>query len=133
MKKKWLLFIISVVILTGCGNTKTLTCTTGDGDVGEIYTFKFTKEKLKTIVVKEIVEAESKEEAEAYKKQVEEELKIFAKMYNLTTKVTVKDKKVTSIIEVDIDKLADENKNDFENATYEEMKKNSEKAGMSCK
>ncbi len=133
MKKQWFVFIILVVMLTGCGNTKTLTCTTGAEDgVEEIYTFQFTKEKLKTIIAKEIVELESKDEAEEYKKQVEEDLKLFSEQA-FTTKVTVKDKKVTSVIEIKIEDLKDEDKNDYENATYEEMKKNSEKTGLSCK
>lgn len=133
MKKRWIILIILAAILTGCGNTKTLTCTTGaDDGVEEIYTFKFTDEKLKTIIVKEIVETESVEEAEEYKKQAEEDMKLFANQ-SLTTKVTLKDKTVTSVIEVKVEDLKDEDKADYENVTYEEMKKNSEKTGLSCK
>jgi len=125
---------ILLLILTGCGNTKTLTCSSeNDGGVTEKYTFKFSKEKLKTIIFEETVEVESEEEGEKYKKQVEEEMKVFSKLYNLKSNVTFKNKKVISTIEVTIEKLNDEYKSEFENVTYEEMKQNSTKTGLSCK
>lgn len=136
MKKNLVSLIILFVttsLLTGCENTKTLTCTSGTGDDSEeIYTYKFSKDQLKTIIVKEIVKVESKEEGEKYKKQAEEEMKLFADK-PLSLKVTVKDKEVIAVTEIDVEKLSDEDREGLDNITYEEMKKNSEKTGMHCK
>ena len=124
--------LVTAVTLTGCGNTKTLTCTMTEDGVTETHVYKFSKDKLTKMTYKEEMEAESEEQAQEYKKLAEESSELLSGE-GITTKVDVKGKKVTSVMEADLSKMDDDAKKNVEDTTYDEVKKEEEEDGFSCK
>ncbi len=125
--------LVTAVTLTGCGNTKTLTCTATENGEKETYTYKFSKDKLTKATIKAEMEAESEEQAQEYKKSAEEEGAGLFEGEGITTKVEVKGKKVMATIEMDIEKMSEEDKATVANKTYDEIKKEAEEDGYTCK
>lgn len=152
MKKLTLLVIMTfyLIILTGCGNTKTLTCTQEEDSVND----KIDKTGLQVkLVFNKDGEDISKYIQTAYinyNKTISDE--DFDLEYNdansacdeyknytgVTCKAIKNGKKISLVIEVDVKKANDETKtafylNELDEKNYDDMKKNAEESGYTCK
>lgn len=135
MKKNLLAVVVAAVAVTtlaGCGNTKTLTCTSESDELKQTQIYKYEKDELKKVTMEEEIEAESDDEAKELKATVEEEMKFFD-MDGVTAKVSQKGKKVTATVEMTIDKLSDEYKSSINTQSYDDVKTSLEADGYSCK
>lgn len=145
MKKYLGLLVVMVfgfAFLTGCGSTKTLTCTrsedeegmemnttmnvTFDNDVisgaNAIMEFKVPEEYLKVLPIEKFAE------------EIEKEF-IGSIPEGVTTDTKSKGDTITITMDIDVDKLDNKSKEemDLDGSSYEEVKKSLEEEGYSCK
>ena len=70
--------------------------------------------------------------SQEYKKLAEESSELLSGE-GITTKVDIKGKKVTAVMEADLSKMDDDAKKNVEDTTYDEAKKEEADKGFSCK
>ncbi len=141
MKRKFIVLtalLVTVVTLTGCGNTKTLTCT-NDTNATREAKIVYSKDEVKKMTIKQFLgEGSTKEEVEEAKKTYEEQLEK-NKKDGMTVKVIVEDMKLFLSMEVEIDKLDEETKKSYlesvagADQSYDATKKSLEDEGYICK
>lgn len=132
------LVVMVCVLMTGCGDSgKKLTCKGKEGNADTEAIVKFDKEeKINFVTIKSSSEATSKEEAKAAKTILDTTYgPQFEKVEGVSYKSEVKNKRVTMILDIDISKTADDVKASFATSasTYDEIKKEYEDKGYSCK
>lgn len=152
MKKFLMLAIISIGLftLTGCGNTKVLTCTMEkDSTYDEIettgnqvkLTFNKKGDKIEKysqnmyIIYNSSVSSEDFDSEYNDAKSACDEYKDYT---GITCKVTKTGKKISLIIEVNLEKANKEiieefSLNEIDDETYDSMKKDAETSGYTCK
>ncbi len=135
--------LVTAVTLTGCGKNKTLECTVTAETAKDliladkqtaIMTFK--DNQLSKASIEMTIEAESKEEAEEYKKQFEQLMEMDKSDSKMEYKMKIDGTNLVVSSEIaDIDKMdADERKEEFgEDTSYDGLKKYFEDQGYSCK
>lgn len=145
MKKRVLLGIvagISLVTLSGCGNTQTLTCTQTQED-SEITTtqemiveFQNNEASKFTITFNMVAENASAEDLKTAEDLVESTFSSFEES-GMEVDVSSDDTSVTAKISADFSKMTDEEKDEVgftgSDSTYETIKETLESEGYTCK
>ena len=140
MKKYLIALVALLVVVTGCGNTKKLTCTETDEGTETVAVMEFDKENAMT---KMTVTATEKFEKELTK----EELEMYQGISSLACasftaesvecEVNVTSKELKLVVSYDITKMTDEELAEAgltkENTTYDAAKKDLEDDGYTCK
>lgn len=141
MKIRYLLGIVCILgCLTGCGGEKKLSCTLEGKDLGkklleqtDIY---FNKKEVTKVTskIKTTYENEYKEEIETTYKALEESVKQYKEEDGIKTKLTKGDDNISVELTFDMKKQkASENSGFATNASQDELKKELEEKGYTCK
>lgn len=138
--KNWKVLVLVVmlcVFMTGCGDSgKKLSCKGKEGTADTEAIVKFKDDKVSKVTIKSSTEANSKEEAKAAKTILDTTYgPQFETIDGVSYKSEVKSKKVTMILDIDISKTTDDIKESYTTSasTYDEIKKEYEKKGYTCK
>ncbi len=137
MKKYFVILVVTLLFVTGCGDKK-LVCTASEVDETVEATFKFKNDEVSTATFKMTFKTDSKEEAEEGKKDLDIVMgSTYSKMDGVTYDSKLKGKNVLVTVTMDFSNLDEETKEEFlaQARTYEEIKSNLEKSGngYSCK
>lgn len=147
MRKKIMFgLLLMVVMVTGCGKGKTLTCTykARDSfvDMNDKYTLKFDKkgENVNSItgVYTAIFLDYSDDEVKKEYEKSKEECDGFNKLKGISCKVSLSGKKlerteIVNVSELDSSSKDEASLDDIENLTYENAKERFVDAGFTCK
>ena len=141
MKKIAALFIIGSVLLTGCGKNRLVCKQTKEIDgieSTETYTFVFQEEEVKTAALKNTIKLSgdynTKEFIQQFKDSAQESADIYNETNGVTAKVSTRKNKITLNVEMQREKMSEEDQQYFElDLTKEELKENLEGNGYSCK
>lgn len=151
MKKvmSFLLVLVAVVLLTGCGSGKTLTCTNTEEQNGasmkQTVEMKFKKDKVTNVKMT----LETKAVDSSVKEQWSTVSSMLESMYGntkdvdgikVTTKNDDKNFNYTVTVAIDVKKAKEEDLAEYDmtgsldsEVTYEDMKKDAEASGFTCK
>lgn len=139
MKKSLIVFMaIMLLAMTGCGNTKTLTCTAEEDGQKTVVTMKFKDDKLTTMVQDMTLEFDNELE-ESEQTMVKSYLDLACSAYDydgVECKVSASAKSASIYLSIDITKLNDEAKEELEysgDETYDSLKNEAEEDGYTCK
>lgn len=137
MKKYLIAVVVLLLVMTGCGNTKKLTCTLEKEKSKEVLTFNYKKDEL--------VKVEGISTIYANKEVNEEDLALYGEFTcsllgdeeYIDCSIEPKGKNVEITITMDLENLTDAELEEMgyakENSSYEEMKKDAEADGYTCK
>ena len=140
MKKYLIALVALLVVVTGCGNTKKLTCTmTEDGENAKAV-MEFDKEdkltKMTMTMSQDFEQELTKEEVELYQGVMSAACASYPDEY-ADCEVKVDKKKMEIIVSYDVSKMTDEQIEemgiDKTTMSYDEMKKDAEADGFTCK
>lgn len=138
MKKYFMTFSIllfTLLLVTGCGDKK-LVCTVSEIDETVEAIVKFKDDEASTATFKMTFKADSKEEAEEGKKEVDAFIgSTYSAMNGVTYKSELKGTNVLVTITMEIAELDEDTRKEYlgDKSTYEEIKAGLEKNGYSCK
>lgn len=145
MKKRVLLGIVtgvSLVTLSGCGNTQTLTCTQTQEDDGTTATqemvveFQNNEASKFTMTMNMVAENASAEDLKTAEGILESTFSAFEEN-GMDVDVSSDDTSVTAKVSADFTKMTDEEKDEVgftgSDNTYETIKENFESEGYTCK
>lgn len=133
--------LVTIVSLTACGDSgKTLTCTQSKSDNGftneEKVVYKLKKNKVKSATLTTTIKAEGDyaQYIEDYKTNAKETADDFNKLDGVSAKVESKDNKVSVIIDLNPEKMSEDNYNLYNmGESYESLKDKYSKDGYTCK
>lgn len=129
MKKS--LAVISILLLTGCGNK--ITCKTENGPIEQKFEISYKEDEIQTIKTTKTYKFTDKEEFKSYESVIQYTVK--AEMSdNVTTKYKKKNKKYLLIKEYNIQKMNEEElKKVNMSRSKSEIIENFENSGLTCK
>lgn len=144
MKRKLCLIGIvglSALVLTGCGGTKTLTCTKTETDNGlsmtTTATTKFDGNQVTNLSMKMDFETENEESIDLMKSLLEQQFEVYNSEKGITTEISAAGKIITIKIDIDPKNASDTVKEEFDvsdfHESYSKVKKDFEKDGYQCK
>lgn len=126
-------FFVCLLVLTGCGSTKKLTCTKADDDAKVDVVAKFDENGvISSFVETDTFTFDSASEAEEAKTLTD----AFSSTYNALDGYTYSSKvsgtKLIVSITIDVSKLSEDEKEDY-SLTYDQAKENLVQSGYTCK
>lgn len=140
MKKYLIALVALLIVATGCGNGKKLTCTKEDDEANSVVNIQFDKNDVVTTMEIVATTKFEKELNETEKAALEEYAATMCEDYPddfADCKINVSSKSLELKITYDIANMTEEEKEEFgfseESGTYDEMKKDAEKDGFTCK
>lgn len=129
MKK--LLILITVLLLTGCGNT--ITCKTNGGKISEKYKIKYNNNEITNLKTIKSYNFDTKEQFEKFESIVQYNVKA-GTADNITSKYKKKNKKYILIQDYNIEKMTEEELNEYGlNKNKNEFVNNLKDSGLKCK
>lgn len=142
MKKKYLIIIISLVLISGCDKKKTLTCTKTEQETGmnltTTTTTNFKNDKIASIKLELNAKLDSTyvKYKDTIKKSLEQQYSIYKDEKGVTYHTSVKDDNIKFNLIVDNKAISKETRkklNISNGEGYEKSKKLLEKDGYTCK
>lgn len=138
MKKYLIALVALLVVATGCGNSKKLTCTMTEDGAKEEIVMTYKKDDLAKIEMTSTTVSEeeiSKDEIAMYEGFVCGMLNAMSEQVDC--KVSAKGKELTMKVTMNIEKMTAEELEELgykaEETSYEDMKKAAEEDGYTCK
>lgn len=138
MKKYLIALVALLVVATGCGNNKKLTCTMEEDGSKEEMIMTYKKDELVKIEGVSTIVSDvevSKDEVAMYEGFACGMIQGMSE--HIDCKVDAKGKEIKITISMDIEKMSDEELAELgytkEGSSYEEMKKDAEADGYTCK
>lgn len=144
MKKILSILVVAIILfVTGCGNTKTLECKIDVSGVEQTMTFEYDDDNIKNVEMVMFYSASSLEEESISKDQVDTYTKMvedsFCSTYTSYEGINCYAKSdngaIKLIVEIKYSELSEDTKNTFgyTNDAYDDLKKDFESKGYTCK
>ena len=140
--KKYLIVFVAVMLLvvTGCGNTKTLSCSLEEDGQKAVVDMEFGDNDVLTKMTMTMSVALEEELTDDEKAMMESYMELMCDAYDyegIDCKVDTGSKSVDVVITMNLDKMSAEDKTEMgysdAEATYDAMKKAAEEDGYTCK
>lgn len=140
MKKYLIVLTLLLLVVTGCGNTKKLTCSMSKNETMAKADMEFDKKdnltKMTTTMSQEFEKELSKEELETYQQLLGNSCSEYDSEY-VDCKIDINSKKFEIVISYDVTKMTNEQLEDMgytrKTAIYSTMKEDAEADGFTCK
>ena len=140
MKKYLIVLTLLLLVVTGCGNTKKLTCSMSKNGTMAKADMEFDKKdnltKMTTTMSQEFEKELSKEELETYQQLLGNSCSEYDSEY-VDCKIDINSKKFEIVISYDVTKMTNEQLEDMgytrKTAIYSTMKEDAEADGFTCK
>lgn len=129
--KKLIIISLTLLLLTGCGNT--IICKTTGGKITEEYKIKYNKNEITNLTTKKTYKLDTKEQFEKFESIVQYNVKA-STAPNVTAKYKKKNKKYILIQEYNVEKMTEEELNKYSlNKNKDEFVNNLKNSGLTCK